>query len=207
MTSIDKEIFLWINNGVGKSPVLDRIMTWLANDYFVIVTMALFILCIWFMGHGREGREGYQRAAICAMTTIGFAGGFVYAVNHLYRHPHPFNAVDVFDPATLEQIRQHVLKIYYFIHDPPFPSNTSAVTFGAVAGLWQVKRKLGYIMLVPAILMPLAKVYAGVYWPSDIVAGALLGIATSFLIRYVVLPVAEPVIRRLLAACRRLCIA
>ena len=207
MTAVDKEIFLWINGLAGRSSVLDTIMAWLANDYFVIVSMSLILLAIWFMGHGREKRELYQRAVICALITIGFAGGLVLAANHIWRHPHPFEAVNVFNPETLQQIRDNVARTLYFIHDPAFPSNTSAVTFAAAAGLWQKKRKLGYLMLTPAVLMPLSKIYAGVYWPSDIVAGAILGIATSYLIRYVVLPVVEPLITWILATFRKFCIA
>ena len=208
MPSIDERVFLWINGLVGKSAdttVLDRIMIWCANDYFIPVTMSFFLLAIWFFGRGRIERESYHRAVICAFITIGFAGSFVYVANHIYRHPHPFEYEA--NPELMAAAKAATDRIFYEIWDPSFPSHTAAVTFGAAAGLWHYKHKLALLMLIPAILMPFAKVYAAVYWPSDVVCGAILGIAMSYLIRYVVLPLVEPIFGRILAAFRKLCIA
>lgn len=199
MTGIDERIILWINDLVGKSAALDRIMIWLASDYFIPVTISLILLAIWFLGQGTAERENYQRAVMCAFITIGFACGFVLAANHIYSHEHPFDA--------LPELKATVAQIFYEIHDPAFPSNTAAVTFGAAAGLWQKSRKLGYLMLIPAVLMPLSKIYAAVYWPSDIVAGAVLAILTSFLISWVVMPLAEPMIGGFIKVMRKLCLA
>ena len=199
MSGIDERIILWINDLVGKSSVLDRIMIWLASDYFIPVTISLILLAIWFLGQGAAERENYQRAVICAFITIGFASGFVLAANHIYSHEHPFEA--------LPDLKAAATQIFYEIHDPAFPSNTAAVTFSAAAGLWQKSRKLGYLMLIPAVLMPLSKIYAAIYWPSDIVAGAVLAILTSFLISWVVMPLAEPMIGRFIKITRKLCLA
>ena len=177
---IDKDIVLWINGLVGKSPILDRIMIILANDYFIPVGIALMLLFIWFMGKDPAQRDNYQRAVACAAISMGSACGFVLAFNHLYRHPHPFE--------DMPQLMDTVNHIFYRIHDPSFPSNTSAVTFAAATSIWQRNRKLGLLVLIPAILMPLAKLYAGVYYPSDILAGAAVGILTSYFIYKIVMP-------------------
>jgi membrane-associated phospholipid phosphatase len=55
--------------------------------------------------------------------------------------------------------------------------------------------------------MPIAKMYAGLYYPSDILAGAALGIATAFFISKVAMPWFEPIVSRLLKALRKLSIA
>lgn len=198
---MDETIFEWINGLAGKSAALDRVMIWLANDYFVPVTISLILLAIWFIGNSREQREGLQRATIVTFISIGSACGFVLAANHIYHHPHPF------DPEAMPGLLDTTVKdIYYKIHDPSFPSNTSAVTFAAATGLFQYKRKLGLLMLIPAILMPLAKVYAGVYWPSDIAAGAALGILTAYFIK-LIMPVFEPIVSRAFILLRKLCLA
>jgi membrane-associated phospholipid phosphatase len=136
------------------------------------------------------GRTG--RVIICG-------SGFVLAYYQINWQHHPFEVNPQYMAATL--------KIAYPIHDPPFPSNTSAVTFAAAASVWLWNRKMGLLLLIPATLMPIAKMYAGLYYPSDILAGAALGIATAFFISKVAMPWFEPIVSRLLKALRKLSIA
>ena len=106
----------------------------------------------------------------------------------------------------MPQLLDTVYKIYYPIRDPGFPSNTSAITFAAATSIWQKNRKLGLLMLIPAIQMPFSKCYAGVYYFSDVLAGAVLGILTSYFIYKVAIPILRPAMNILLAIVRRLCL-
>jgi undecaprenyl-diphosphatase len=200
MTHIDEKVLLWINSLVGKSAVLDRIMIWLANDYFILAVISLILLALWFVGEDMAQRESYHRAIIVAAVSMGSACGFVMAANHLYHHPHPF--------TEMPQLMDTVNRIFYPIHDPAFPSNTSAVTFAAAASLWQKSHKIGALMLIPAILMPFAKVYAAVYWPSDVVAGAILGVLTAYFIKWIMPnPLFEWITSLVFKILRKICLA
>jgi undecaprenyl-diphosphatase len=196
---IDKDIILWINSLVGKSAILDRIMMILANDYLVPVTISLMLMAIWFLGKTAAERDNYQRAVACAAISIGSACGLALATNHLYRHPHPFE--------DMPQLLGAVQHIFYPIHDPGFPSNTSAVTFAAATAIWQRSRRLGLIVFIPATLMPLAKLYAAVYYPSDILGGAILGILTAYFTYKIVMPVLREPINWAFWIFRKLCLA
>lgn len=198
MQIVDDKIILWINSLVGKSSVLDRIMIWLANDYFIPVVMALILLGLWFFVSDATQREGYQRAIVVAAISIGSACGFILAFSHLNWHQHPFQEHPELMAATNN--------IFYPIHDPTFPSNTSAVTFAATASIWQKSRRVAVLLLIPAILMPLAKLYAAVYYPSDIVAGAAIGIFTAYFIKWI-MPIFEPIVSRVFWLLRKLCLA
>jgi len=198
MHVVDEKILLWINGLVGKSAVLDRIMILFANDYFVPVLLSLILLGLWFQGKNMAERENYQRAIIVAAVSMGSACGFVMAANHLYYHPHPFQA--------MPQLMGTVNHIFYPIHDPSFPSNTSAVTFACATSIWQRSHKIGWFLFIPAILMPFAKVYAAVYWPSDVVAGAILGILTAYFIKLVV-HLLEPFVSIFFKVARKICLA
>jgi undecaprenyl-diphosphatase len=196
---IDKDIILWITSLEGKSAILDRIMIIMANDYFVPVSIALILMAIWFLGRNAAERDNHQRAVACAAISIGSACGLILACNHIYRHPHPFE--------DMPQLLDTVNHIFYPIVDPGFPSNTSAVTFAAATAIWQRTRKLGVLVFIPAILMPLAKLYAAVYYPSDILAGALLGILTAYFIYKIVMPVLGKPIDLAFLIFRKLCLA
>ncbi len=178
---VDQSIVLWISHLVGKSSVLDRIMMLLANDYFLPVCISLILLCLWYNGRTFAERDRNQKACACSAITIGITMGFVLVTNSIWRHPHPFQDLpQLLDPVTN--------RIFYPIHDPSFPSNSAALTFAAAAGVWHFNRRWGYLMLIPAVLMPLAKLYAAVYYPSDIIGGIILGVLTSVFIAKIFMP-------------------
>jgi len=196
---IDEEVLLWINDLVGESSILDRMMILFANDYFIPVIIGLILLGLWFWGGNVAQRENLQQGVIVAAISIGSACGFVLALNHLYFHPHPFEAIP--------SLAGTVDRIYYPIVDPSFPSNTSAITFAAATSIWQRNRKIGWFLFIPAILMPFAKIYAAVYWPSDILAGAAVGILTSYFIYKIMMPVFKPFINLFYTIARKICLA
>ena len=196
---MDEKVLLWINSLVGKSSLLDRIMILFANDYFVPVLLSLILLGLWFWERNMAQRENYHRVIIVAAISMGSACGFVLAFNHLYYHPHPFEAMPEL-MATAE-------RIYYPIVDPTFPSNTSAMTFAAATSIWQRSHKTALVLLIPAIIMPFAKVYAAVYWPSDVLAGAAVGILTSYFIYKIVMPLFSPFVNLFFLVARKICLA
>ena len=167
---------------------------------FMPVFIALILLALWFMGDDAARRESNHRAVIVAAISIGSVCGFVLAFNHLWPdRQHPFQ--------DMPELMSAVDRIFYPIHDPTFPSNTSAVTFTAATSVWQRNHKMGLIILIPAVLMPFAKIVAAVYYPTDVLAGAALGILTSYFIYKVVAPVFGPIIDLVIRILRRLCLA
>jgi membrane-associated phospholipid phosphatase len=48
--------------------------------------------------------------------------------------------------------------------------------------LFAVHRRLGAVALLAAALMSVARVYVGVHYPGDVVAGAVVGVAVAALL-------------------------
>ena len=46
--------------------------------------------------------------------------------------------------------------------------------------LWLMHRRWGTVALVAAVVMSYARVFDGVHYPGDVLAGALIGIAVSW---------------------------
>jgi undecaprenyl-diphosphatase len=78
-----------------------------------------------------------------------------------------------------------------------FPSGHATIAFAIAFALllaWPGKRRLwvGGTALVVALLVGLSRVYRGIHWPTDIVAGLLLGLLAALLADLVVPKRLEP---------------
>ena len=63
-----------------------------------------------------------------------------------------------------------------------FPSDHAVLFFTLAAGLWLISRPIGLIALFHAIFVVcLPRIYLGLHYPTDIIAGAFLGIGIALL--------------------------
>ncbi len=64
--------------------------------------------------------------------------------------------------------------------DSSFPSGHTSHAFVMVVVIWStLKRKYGVIALVMAILIAFSRLYLGVHYPSDVLAGVVIGILSG----------------------------
>ena len=65
-----------------------------------------------------------------------------------------------------------------------FPSDHAALFFALATGIFLVSRRAGWVMYVyTALVISLPRVYLGIHYPSDVLGGALLGIAAGSIVR------------------------
>jgi undecaprenyl-diphosphatase len=195
--SADETLFFWINGIAGKVPVLDWLMKLLGDDYFIFAIMALVLLFLWFGFRSAAQREINQRAVLCAAAAVGLAA----IVIHL---------LTVYGPDRLRPYDAYpdlVNLIAYARTDPSFPSESAAVSFAFATGVWLMKRgRLAAAMFFVAVLLCFARVYIGVHYPLDIVAGVAIGILAS-LAAFGILRLIEPLPTRFIGVMRKLYIA
>ena len=178
---------------MGTVPFIDRVATWAVSDYLIPVSLALALIALWFIEPDRFLRQRHQIGVFVALTSMGLASLVVLIVNAVYFRPRPFETLDV----TL---------LFYRPTDSSFPSNAVAAIFGIAAGVWGVNRKMGAMLMVAGGLYVLARVYAGVHYPLDIVAAALIGTVVSYWV-FKLRDLAMPVLVWVIKAARILCLA
>lgn len=61
------------------------------------------------------------------------------------------------------------------------PSIHSGVAFAAAMFLHPIAGKYSYLLWTGALMMAVSRVFAGVHYPSDVIAGAVLGIFMGYL--------------------------
>jgi len=66
-------------------------------------------------------------------------------------------------------------------HWGSFPSDHAALFFALVAVIWQRSRWLGLLAVCSALFGVLPRLYLGLHYLSDVVAGAMLGMAVVFM--------------------------
>jgi membrane-associated phospholipid phosphatase len=153
-------------DGVGPH-FLHAPLKFAANDLvFVIVLMVALTFLIPWRSHLLERRTG----AVLATVSAGIALLIVMPIANAVDRTRPFVA------------HPHSKLLISHGTDPGFPSDHATAAFAMALGLWLYDRTIGAIALVLAAIVAFARVYVGVHYPSDVVAGALIGMAVALIL-------------------------
>jgi membrane-associated phospholipid phosphatase len=190
---------------VGKSAVLDDVMSFLVNDFFIPLLICLILLILWLGQQDLLKRDRHQRHVMNAAVAIGISALLVLIINAWVNPwPRPF----LVDNSVIRESARHAAEtIFYFPHDPTFPSNGATIAFAAGTGIWFGNRTAGAIIYVLATLWAVARFYAGVHFFIDVASGAALGIFTSLFISKIFMPRIEPLPTWVMKLCRSLYLA
>ena len=169
LNAVDTELFMLINGFVGVAPLVDRVAQWVVSDYLVPIALALMLIFMWFIDRDLEVRVQRQLGVFVSLTSMALSNSIVFILNFYYFRPRPF-------------VDNDVSLLFYRPTDSSFPSNAVAAVFGLAFGIWAVNRRLGYVAIVAASLYGLARVYAGVHYPLDILAGAAIAAPVTYLV-------------------------
>lgn len=163
------------------------------SDYLIPVSFSIVLLGLWFGWRDQPMRDLHQRGVLMGSMGLGIANVIVTIVNLLYFRHRPFDSYEV-------------NLLFYMPTDPSFPANPASLTFAIATGVWAANRKIGTGMYVIALLYSFSRVYAGVFYPLDVVAGGMVGIVATSL-AYLILKLIEPVPTIALRLVRFLCLA
>jgi undecaprenyl-diphosphatase len=166
---LDYALFETINNYAGRWPWLDAVARFLLNDYFVPTLMAVILLMLWFDGTSSAARSIKQRAVFVGALSAALANILLKVANLIYYRPRPFDVHE----ATL---------LFYEPTDSSLPSNAAALGFAIAASVWIYQRTWGWALLIVASFFGLSRVFGGVHYPFDVLAGAVLGCGSAWFI-------------------------
>ncbi|MSU59048.1 MAG: phosphatase PAP2 family protein [Pedosphaera sp.] len=165
LQSLDEGLFRFVNQSLGN-PVLDRVMPWLSgNVLFVPLALLVAGLVIW-----RYRAKGILCVAML-MLVVPLGDSFVCkTIKQAVRRPRPY--------VTMADAKQRVGPTSPYA---AMPSSHAANWFCATMIAWLYFRRSARFVLPLAVAVSLSRVYNGVHYPGDILAGAILGAAYGFL--------------------------
>jgi undecaprenyl-diphosphatase len=174
MTRFDKNALAFVNGFARLSPRFDAFMSYLFDAYLLQggVMMALFWSAWFGADDTRDARRRRQTvlSSLLAMYTALLLGLAIRAA--LPFRPRPLrDASIVFNlPFGFDTLGAST----------SFPSGHAVVFFALATGLWTISKRLGLLGSLYALLFVcLPRMYLGLHYPSDIVAGAAVAVATT----------------------------
>ena len=171
LREIDANVVVWLNEWAGRSSIMDAAVRVIVSDYLIPASIGLCLMAMWFAGKNPQTRDTQHRAVITALAAVGFASLVVLILNDHFHRPRPF-------------VDHDLTVLLYRPTDPSFPAHPAAVAFAMAASAWQGSRKLGTLVYGFALLWGISRIYAGVFYPMDVLAGAAIGVGMSYLVAF-----------------------
>nr|WSY57607.1 phosphatase PAP2 family protein [Streptomyces sp. NBC_00886] len=160
-SSIDGEAYTDVVDSARHAPGwLDgAVSAW--STYGLVVFAVLMVVGWW-----RARRVGAEAAvtALAVPVVVVAAYGIDSLLKAVVRENRPCQTLRV---VTLEVCPAR--------GDWSFPSNHATVTAAAAVALFFVSRRLGAVAAVAALAMAVSRVWVGVHYPHDVVAGVAVG--------------------------------
>ncbi len=160
--------FDFIHQLTGASKILDGIGIFFA-EYLAYIFIVFFIVALFTRHHWRDRLYVFFFTLLSVAVSYGIVKE---VINYVLPMTRPF-AARGFTPL-----------ISHAASDPSFPSGHATFFFTLATVIFlQMSARWGIVAYLAALLIGLARVFVGVHYPMDIVAGAVIGMAIPLLVR------------------------
>lgn len=159
---MDSYLFFQINQYAGKWAVLDGLAIFFAKyfEYFLLIFLLLFLV---------KNFRKYWAMVVLALVSAAVARfGATSLIRHFWHRNRPF-------------IDNHVNLLFNYSNEASFPSGHATFYFALATVVFLKNKKAGILFYLGAFLICLGRVFSGIHWPSDILAGAVIGVIIGWL--------------------------
>lgn len=171
MDQIDIAIVKFFNGFAWQSTMLDRIITEILQmNTFKAMPMVCVMIWLWFSSSSTDQQRktlfnGFLGALAALLLTRGIQNFTPYKSRPALNQTLDF----VLPPGA------------YPNYGSTFPSDTAGLAFALVLSIWLVSRRWGILALFWAVVVVcFPRLYGGFHYPSDLLAGAAIGLASTY---------------------------
>jgi undecaprenyl-diphosphatase len=172
MVSADRHLYLDANSLSRHSHWAHGFMRVYA-DWLGLTLLALIVVAGWLWSRRRPDAVG----GVVACVLAGLSAVISLGINHFVSQ-----AVARARPCRALAAHHHLALLIPCAHDYSFPSDHAVIAGGIAMGLVFFSRRLAAAAWLLALFLAFARVYAGVHYPADVIAGLLLGSAVAIVV-------------------------
>lgn len=184
MNSLDRTIVVFINSFAHRLWTLDAVVHFLASNHMLkgCVFICVFYF-FWFQSKGSTNSlELGERRQILLYTLLICIPGLIIT--------RTLAAILPFRQRPLYDSQLHLHRAFTFDSNSleswsSFPSDHAVLFFALATAVFLFDRKIGWFLYVYAVFcISLPRIFLGIHYPSDILAGALFGGALAYSARW-----------------------
>lgn len=163
----NQQIFNAVHSLAGKSRLFDILAIFLA-DYlgYLLILAALYLIFV-----HKKNTSRYQIFLFIALSLIISRGLLTEIIRYFIFQPRPFISLS-FNPLVSSSVNSS------------FPSGHAAFYFTLAFSLFNIDRRWSLMLAVGALLMGIARIFAGVHWPFDVIGGLLVGFFSILIVHF-----------------------
>jgi undecaprenyl-diphosphatase len=174
MNWFDQSIIHFINSFAQRSWVADGLLTLIASNAFIDAGILMAIFWWAWVEHEKKHPEKREILAVNLFVTT-----FAVILARFLALSLPYRERPVRNPLLHFQV-PFTSNPNEMIHWSSFPSDHAVLAFCVATGLWLVSRRLGALAIAYAFVTNVPRIYIGAHFPTDLLAGALLGMGLGF---------------------------
>lgn len=178
--ALDVIVFRYANSFIGVHPALDFVVL-LCATYLPFLIPVVFLISLGALIHRKT--HGFAKplshvvsdiyAFLFSLGAAGVAYSVVVVIQEYVARPRPYITLGT----------PHL----FSVDAASFPSSHATILFALVGAACGLHHRVSFLLGVVATIASVARVVAGVHYPLDIIAGALIGLVLGRIISLVTL--------------------
>ncbi len=163
----DLAVFNFFHSFADQSAAMNWLIIFFGKYLAPILILGAAVL-LW---REKSWRHRVYKFALLALAVVASRGLIAEAIQFFFFRARPFVQLDL-------------TPVFNHGNVASFPSGHASFFFALAFSIFLFNKKIGSLFLLGAALMGVARVAAGVHWPLDILAGALVGVLSALLVNW-----------------------
>jgi undecaprenyl-diphosphatase len=164
--SLDISVLYFFNGLAGQWPVFDLFVVFFAS-YFQYILVAVFIVLLLTSKYSNWKR--FNILFVSALAAVIARLVLAELIRLFFYRARPFLAY-------------HNIYALLTDYESSFPSGHTIFFFAFSMVIYKYNRKWGWFFFIASLPICIARVIAGVHYPSDIIGGMILGLLVGYLV-------------------------